>query len=158
MSAPSLWNLSAEGFPADGSPRQKLGFALHYATLAPTTIQLPSWEPRLADTHLEMMAHDNPALEAMDRDGRESMIDCGAALQYLKLALKHFNCLGRIAIFPNLTRASCRLFCVLVRLHQPSLFDGKCRRPTRRALRSESDRRRGRFPRQRTSDFTLTQT
>jgi hypothetical protein len=30
------------------------------------------------------------------------MIGCGSALLYLKLALKHFGCLGRIALFPDL--------------------------------------------------------
>ncbi len=102
MSARRISDFSIEDFPADGSPLQRLEFALRYAELAPTTIKLRSWEPRLGDGYLELMAHDNSALEAMDEDGRESMIGCGAALQYLKTALKHFRCLGRVAIFPNL--------------------------------------------------------
>jgi hypothetical protein len=99
-----MWNHSHADFPADGSPRQRLGFALQYASLAPTTIKLRPWELRLADTHLELLANDNPALEAIDQDGRESMIGCGAALLYLKLALKHFGRLGRVALFPNLNQ------------------------------------------------------
>ena len=30
------------------------------------------------------------------------MIGCGSALEYLKVALKHFGCLGRLALFPDL--------------------------------------------------------
>ena len=61
-----------------GSPRQRLAFALKYASLAPTEIDWQPWEFRLADSHLELIAKDDPALEAMDPDGRELMIGCGA--------------------------------------------------------------------------------
>lgn len=97
-----MWKVFEADFPANGSPRQRLAFALKYAALAPTEMDWHPWEFRLADTHLELIAKDDPALEAMDPDGRELMIGCGAALHYLKLALKHFGCLGRVESFPNL--------------------------------------------------------
>jgi hypothetical protein len=97
-----MWSVSEGDFPANGSPRQKLEFALKYAALAPTESHWQTWDFRVADTHLELMAKDDPALEVVDPDGRESILDCGAALLYLKLALKHFGCLGRVALFPDL--------------------------------------------------------
>jgi hypothetical protein len=53
---------------------------------------------------LELVARETPAPEAVDLDGRESIIGCGSALLYLKLALKHFGCLGRVALFPDLDK------------------------------------------------------
>jgi len=103
MSATILSRVIEEDFPASGSPRQKLQFAIRYAELAPTEGGWQPWYFRTADTHLELMAKNNPAREAVDPDGREPIIGCGSALLHLKLALRHFGCLGRVALFPNLS-------------------------------------------------------
>lgn len=102
MSASSIWNVSEAAFPANDSPRQKLMFAFKYATLAPTESGWQPWHFRMADNYLELMAKNSPAREEADPDRREFMIGCGSALQYLKLALKHFGCLGRVVVFPDL--------------------------------------------------------
>jgi hypothetical protein len=102
MSATSMQSITEASFPANGTPLQKMKFALKYAALAPTEGHWQPWEVRMADTHLELLAREEPALAAFDPDGRELMIACGAALLYLKLALKHFGCLGRVALFPDL--------------------------------------------------------
>jgi hypothetical protein len=102
MSASRIWNATEGDFPANGSPRQKLEFAIKYAALAPTENDLRPWHFRVSDAELELMARPAPASEAIDPDGRESIIGCGAALLYVKLALKHFGCLGRVALFPDL--------------------------------------------------------
>ncbi len=106
MSASSTWNVSESEFPANGSPREKLVFALKYAALAPNESGWQPWHFRMEDTCLELLAKHKPEQETVDPDGRELMIGCGAALQYLKLALKHFGCLGRIALFPDLGKPS----------------------------------------------------
>ena len=102
MSASSTWKISEAGFPANDSPREQLVFALKYAALAPTESGWLPWHFRMADTHLELLAKHSPAREEADPDRREFMIGCGSALQYLKLALKHFGCLGRVTVFPDL--------------------------------------------------------
>ncbi len=102
MSASSNWNTSETGFPANESPRQKLVFALKYAALAPTENGWQPWHFRMEDAHLELLTKHKPALEAIDPDGRELTIGCGTALQYLKVALKHFGCLGPVDLFPDL--------------------------------------------------------
>jgi hypothetical protein len=56
----------------------------------------------LTDTHIELRARENPDREAIDPEGREGLIGCGAVLLYLKTALKHFGCLGRVDLFPAL--------------------------------------------------------
>ena len=104
MSASRLRNVTEGDFPADGSPRQKLEFAAEYATLAPTGSTSRPWDFRLGETQLELMARDAAAPEAMDPDGRELIIGCGSALLCLKLALRHFGCLGRVALFPDLDK------------------------------------------------------
>jgi len=81
-------------------------FAVRYAAQAPRESDLRTWDFRVADTHLELTVKNTTLLEAVDPDGRESMIGCGAALLYLKLALKHFGCLGRVALFPDLDQPS----------------------------------------------------
>jgi hypothetical protein len=102
MSAPSSLGVTEDGFPANGSPRQKLDFALKFASLAPTESGWQPWYFRVEDSHLELMAKNNRARETADPDRRGFMIGCGTALLYLKLALKHFGCLGPVSLFPDL--------------------------------------------------------
>ena len=77
-------------------------FAINYTALAPTENGWQPWYFRLADTHVELMTKINPAQEAADPDRRGFMIGCGSALQYLKVALKYFGCLGQVILFPDL--------------------------------------------------------
>ncbi|MDR3458524.1 MAG: hypothetical protein P4N60_13825 [Verrucomicrobiae bacterium] len=94
--------MSEVDFPATGSPRQKLEFALTYATLAPTAGNWQPWYFRLTETRVDLMAKKNPSREEIDPDRREFMLGCGSALLYLKHTLKHFGCLGRVELFPDL--------------------------------------------------------
>lgn len=104
MSASSISRLTAEDIPASTSSRQKLESALKYAALAPTENGWQPWYFQLADTYVELMTKKNPAREAVDPERREFMIGCGSALLCLKLALKHFGSLGRVALFPDLSQ------------------------------------------------------
>jgi len=102
MNARKSLGINEGDFPANGSLREKLEFALTYAALAPTENDWQPWYFRVGDAHIELMAKNNPAREETDPDRREFMIGCGSALWYLKLALKHFGCLGRVNLFPDL--------------------------------------------------------
>lgn len=106
MSTSSNWNVSEAEFPAGGLPREKLIFALKYAALAPTESGWQPWHYRMADSHIELLAKTSPMREEADPDRREFVIGCGTALQYLKLALKHFGCLGRVELFPDLGQSA----------------------------------------------------
>jgi hypothetical protein len=94
--------VSETDFPANGSPRQKLEFALTYAALAPTGGGWQPWYFQMGEAHIDLMAKQDLTREKADPDRREFMIGCGSALLYLKLALKHFGCLGRVDLFPDL--------------------------------------------------------
>jgi hypothetical protein len=102
MSARAIWSLTEDNFPARGSSRQKLEFAARYAALAPAKGHLPLWNFRVAETQLELIAKDPLPPKVVHLEEHQSMIACGAALLYLKLALKHFGCLGEVALFPEL--------------------------------------------------------
>ena len=102
MSERKIWGVSERDFPAHGSPRKKLEFALTYATLAPTEGNWQPWYFHVTDTHIDLMTKKNPVREAVDPDRRGFLIGCGSALLYLKHTLKHFGCFGRIDLFPDL--------------------------------------------------------
>ena len=102
MNARSTRKLPEEDFPAHGLPHQKLMFAAQYAALAPTESNWQPWKFRITDTHVELRTKMDPSMAAADPDGRELMISCGSALEYLKVALKYFGCLGQVSLFPDL--------------------------------------------------------
>ena len=102
MNVSGIKSIPESDFPADGSPTQKLAFAAKYASLAPTEINWQPWKFRLTDTHLDLRTKNDPVQEVIDPDGRECMIGCGSALQYLTVAMKHFGCLGPVTLFPDL--------------------------------------------------------
>ncbi len=104
MSANSVWNGGEMDFPAGGSVRQKLGHAVKCASMAVSMDEWQPWQFRLGDNQVELSADISTVPEAVDPEGRELMIRCGAALFHLKLALKRFGCLGRVELFPNLDR------------------------------------------------------
>ena len=102
MSANSVWTIAEVDFPVNGTPREKLGFALKYAALSPTATNWQPWSFQLTDTQLEIATTDVTGSGNSDPEERELLIGCGAAIQYLKLAMKHFGCWGRMELFPDL--------------------------------------------------------
>ena len=101
MAATAHWTAAAD-FPGNGSPRDKLGFAVKVATIISTGQRVQPWQFHLADRFVELSADNPSAVHDLDSDEREAMIHCGTALQHLKLALKRHRCFGRVELFPNL--------------------------------------------------------
>jgi len=127
MGTSFIRSVSDVEFPANGTPQQKLAHASKYARFAPAESNWQPWEFRLTDTHLELIARNEPGRDALDPEGREPMISCGAALLYLRLALKHFGCLGRVELFPELDQPTlaAKIYCGFGRerdAHEKSLF------------------------------------
>jgi hypothetical protein len=54
------------------------------------------------DQFVEVSACNPRAAGVFDSEGREAMIQCGMALQQLKLTLKQHGCFGRVDLFPDL--------------------------------------------------------
>jgi hypothetical protein len=110
-----MWTGADLDCPANSSPRQKLEFAVKYAALAPMEANTRPWDFRLGESQLDLMARDTSALEAVDPDGRDSMVACGAALVFLKIALRHLGASGRVALFPDLDQPT-----LVARIHYGS--------------------------------------
>lgn len=153
MSASHTWQIADRAVPANGSARQQLGRVVKYAYLAPAQAEWHPWEVRLRDSYLDLVLKDEAEREGVDADPRDVMIRCGVALQYLRVALKHFGSLGRVDLFPDLDRRSrvarihfgcCRerdaretsLFEAMTASHNPRSYseDGPVPEATRAAL------------------------
>ena len=102
MSASKIPGLMGRDFLMASPAREKLVFALELAAQAPTLGNWQSWNFQFAETHLDLIAREDMAPSMHDPEGREGIIGCGTALEYLKVALKRFGCLGRVALFPDL--------------------------------------------------------
>ncbi len=105
MSANANWKFTETDFPTGGTPGEKLAYAWKCAALAAAQ---DDWEParvRLETGVIELSAVGDDRMGMDDSDGHESMLRSGAALFYLKVALKRFGCLGRVETFPDLDRS-----------------------------------------------------
>ena len=100
----SIWGETSADFPVRGTPREKLAFAVTRAAYALPEHWRQPWEIRLDDRFAELRASVGRASDAVDPDGRETLMSCGAALEFLELILKHHGCMGRIEPFPDLNQ------------------------------------------------------
>ena len=87
-------------FPADGSVREQLKFALEYAVLAPSSHNSQPWHFVLEEDSVLICADRTRALPVVDPFDRELVISCGAALLNLRVALSHFKCPYAIRLLP----------------------------------------------------------
>ncbi len=112
-SANTVSNIAGSDFPATGSPRQKLDHALKQVRSAATLNGHHAWQCQLNDQFVELSAPASPGSDIYDPDGRECLIRCGSALWQLKLVLKRFGCLGRVELFPDMSRTDlvARIYC-----------------------------------------------
>jgi len=72
--------------------------------LAPSDCSWQPWEFRISAEGAELLASDSPIADSLDPEGRETLISCGTALYYFRLALRRCGCLGRTEMFPDLAR------------------------------------------------------
>lgn len=101
MAAIANWT-AATDFPAQGSPHDKLGFAVKLASLRFAGTRWQPWRFQISDHFAELAAHDPLAHPWSDADEREALIQGGMVLQHLKLVLKRYRCFGRVELFPDL--------------------------------------------------------
>jgi nitroreductase len=95
------WSVAEADFPTDGTPAAKLRFLLNYAVLAPSRHNAQPWLWKIHDDAVELYADRSRSLAATDPDDRELTIGCGAALLYLRLALRYFGYSGPVQAFPE---------------------------------------------------------
>jgi hypothetical protein len=74
------------------------------ATRAPSLHNTQPWQFRLAGNAIELLADPDRWLRRVDRDGRELMISCGAALFGLRLGLRSLGLLPVSELLPDLAQ------------------------------------------------------
>jgi hypothetical protein len=87
-------------FPATGTTRDKLRYALKYAVLAPSSHNSQPWHFVLQEDSVLVCADRTRALPVVDPFDRELLISCGAALLNLRVALSRFACPYEILLLP----------------------------------------------------------
>jgi nitroreductase len=95
------WSVSEADFPADATDREQLRHMVAYAVLAPSAHNSQPWRFRVTEAGIELYADRARGLPIGDPDGRELTISCGAALFFLRVALRRFGHMDRIHLFPD---------------------------------------------------------
>ena len=93
------------------------------AALAPSSHNTQPWRFNIHSSDLELFADRSRRLQLADPFGRELIMSCGAALQNIRLALRHYGYAGEVELFPDGIRGD-----LLARVrpgdrHAPSVLD-----------------------------------
>lgn len=97
----ATWDVQEYAFPTSGTPQERLAFALRYAVLAPSSHNTQPWRFAIRGETIELYADRARALPAIDPDGRELLISCGAALFQLRVALRHYGYAAPATLLPD---------------------------------------------------------
>ena len=95
------WSVSEAAYPAGGSEREQLRHLVGYAVLAPSAHNSQPWRFRVTEAGIELHADRDRALPVSDPDGRELAISCGAALFFLRTAVRRFGHMDRVHLLPD---------------------------------------------------------
>ncbi|MEP6571391.1 MAG: nitroreductase [Gemmatimonadota bacterium] len=85
------WVEAIDEYPLTGSNDEKLMSVLRHAVLAPSSHNSQPWRFEIVDGMLNLYADRARALPVVDPDDRELVISCGAALGFIRVALRHFG-------------------------------------------------------------------
>jgi nitroreductase len=95
------WTVSEDGYPAAGESQEKLHYMLNYAVLAPSGHNTQPWLFSVRGDYVELYADRTRGLPVVDPEDRALVISCGAALFYLRLAMRHFGYEEELEVFPH---------------------------------------------------------
>ncbi len=93
--------LAETEFPRNGTTAEKLRFMLQYAVLAPSVNNTQPWKFSIANDVISLYADRSRALAVTDPQHRELTISCGAALEHIAIAIKHFGFSPLVEQFPD---------------------------------------------------------
>lgn len=100
--ATTIWEITEEGFPHNGSLPQQMKFLLGYAILAPSSHNTQPWKFRLrAEGVIDVLLDYDGWLKVADADQRELHLSVGCALENLLLAAQHFGFTPAVTYFPQ---------------------------------------------------------
>lgn len=115
------WVIDPDIFPVGADPQKKVKFLLRYAVLAPSLYNVQPWLFRVEGPQVSLYANRLLSLVATDPDDRALMLSCGAVLQYLWLAARHYRYEGmsHIPLRFSYRHATSRHSQTLPRPHEP---------------------------------------
>ncbi len=80
---------------------ERLRFLLRYATMAPSSHNTQPWLWRIEGDEIELRADATRQMNALDPQGRELIMSCGAALHHLLLAIRAMGYGALVQPFPD---------------------------------------------------------
>ncbi|MGZ6729039.1 MAG: Acg family FMN-binding oxidoreductase [Gaiellaceae bacterium] len=89
------------GFPMNGTPAEKLAWAVEHAVKAPSSHNSQPWRFHVEGDALELRADRARALPVVDPHDRELTISCGAALYFLRAALRAVGETAAVETLPD---------------------------------------------------------
>lgn len=95
------WKVSEDDFPESAGTEEKLRFLLNYAVLAPSGHNTQPWIFRVKGDTVELYADRTRGLPVVDPEDRALVISCGAALFYLRVAMRHFGHTDEVEALPD---------------------------------------------------------
>jgi hypothetical protein len=95
------WNVSEEDFPESGQAEEKLRYFLNYAVLAPSGHNTQPWLFNVSGGAVELHDDRTRGLPVVDPEDRALVISCGAALFFLRVAIRHFGYTDEVRTFPS---------------------------------------------------------
>ena len=99
----NLWQINAEDFPRQGSPRDRLKFLIQYAMLAPSAYNTQPWIFSVGDDAIQVFIDTTRWLQQLDEDQGDLHLSVGCALENLLVAADHFGYRCQIDYFPSPT-------------------------------------------------------
>jgi len=87
-------------FPAKGGFAEKWEYLLRYAKLAPSPYQGQPWLSGICDNRLDLFCDPGRTLPRGGHDARGAIINCGAALMNLRLAIQYFGYSAVVQVLP----------------------------------------------------------
>lgn len=95
------WKVPEDAFPKSGESEEKVRFFLNYAVLAPSSHNTQPWLFRVRGGEVKLYADRTRGLPVVDPEDRALSISCGAALLYLRVAMRSFGYADEVKILPD---------------------------------------------------------
>jgi len=95
------WKTPESDFPESAETEEKLRFLLNYAVLAPSSHNTQPWIFRVRGDTVKLYADRTRGLPIVDPEDRALVISCGAALFYLRLAMRRFGYADEVEALPG---------------------------------------------------------
>jgi len=101
VDARRAWDVAGRSFAPDASGADLLREAVDYAVLAPSGHNTQPWSFKVVDETLELWADRARALPVVDPYDRELTISCGAALAFVRIALRRLGHEALTKVLPD---------------------------------------------------------